>query len=60
MHPTLTYQLQKAITQERLHSAALTQRARFAQVDRRPRLAAEMRQPSRRGFRSLLGLLGPL
>jgi hypothetical protein len=58
MHPTLTYQLQKAITQERLHNAALTQRARLAHIDRWPRPA--VRQPSHRGFRFVLGLLGLL
>jgi hypothetical protein len=60
MHSMLTYEVQKAITQERLHNAALTQRNRLAQVDRRPRLAAGVRLPSHRGFRSVLGLLGLL
>ena len=60
MHPTLTYEVQKAITQERLYNAALAQRARLAQVDRRPRLAAGVRRPSHRGFRFVLGLLGLL
>jgi hypothetical protein len=60
MHPTLTYELQKAITQERLHHAALTQRARLAQADRQPRLAAGARLLSHRRFRLVLGLLGLL
>jgi hypothetical protein len=60
MHPTLTYEVQKAITQERLHNAALTQWTRLERVDRRPRVAAEARQPSHRGFRAVLGLLGLL
>jgi hypothetical protein len=60
MHPTLTYEVQKAIAQERLHNAALQQRTRLPRVDRRPRLATEMGQPSHRGFRALLGLLGVL
>jgi hypothetical protein len=58
MHPALTYQLQKAITQERLQNAALTQRARLAQVGHGPRLAAGVRWPSHRGFRFVLGLRG--
>jgi hypothetical protein len=58
MHPALTYELQKSITQERLHNAALTRRARLAQVNRRPRLAAGVRLPSHRGFRFVLGLRG--
>ena len=60
MHPTLTYEVQTAITQERLHNAALTQRTRLPRVDRRSRLADEVRQPSHRGFRAVLGLLGLL
>ena len=60
MHPALTYEVQKAIIQERLHNAALTQRTRLAEVDRRPRLAAEKGQPCRRGFRAVVGLLGLL
>jgi hypothetical protein len=60
MHPTLTYELQKAITQERLHNAALTQRARLAQNDRLPLLAAGVRLPSHRGFRFVLGPRGLL
>jgi hypothetical protein len=60
MHPTLTYEVQKAITQERLQDAALAQRTRLPRVNRRPRLAAEVRQSSHRGFRVLLGLLGLL
>jgi hypothetical protein len=59
MHPTLTYEVQKAITQERLHNAALTQRTRLAQLDRRPRLAG-VRLPSHRSFRAVVGLLGLL
>jgi hypothetical protein len=58
MHPALTYELQKTITQERLQNAALTQRARLAQVDRRPRRAAGLRWPTHRGFRYVLGLRG--
>jgi hypothetical protein len=58
MHPTLTYEVQKAITQERLHNATLTQQARLALVDRGPRLAAGVRQPSHRSFRAVWGLLG--
>jgi hypothetical protein len=58
MHPTLTYEVQKAITQERLHNAALTQRTRLAQLDRRPRPAAGVRLPSHRSFRAVVGLLG--
>ncbi len=60
MHPTLTYEVQKATTQERLHNAALKQRARLAQVERQPRLAAGMRQPPHRSFRFVVGLLGLL
>ena len=60
MHPTLTYEVQKAITQERLHNAALAQRTRLPRVDRRPWLAAGVRPPSHRGFRAVLGLLGLL
>ncbi len=60
MHPTLTYEVQKAITQERLHNAAMAQRTRLAQVDRRPRLATGVRLPSHRSFRAVVGLLGLL
>ena len=60
MHPALTYELQKAITQERLHDAALARRTRLARLDRRPRLTAAMRLPLHRGFRPVLGLLGLL
>lgn len=60
MHPAITYEVQKAITQERLHNAALTQRTQLQRADRRPRLAAGVRPPSHRGLRSVLGLLGLL
>jgi hypothetical protein len=60
MHPTLTYEVQKAITQERLRNAALTQRTRLPRADRQPRPAAEVRRTSHRGFRAVLGLLGLL
>jgi hypothetical protein len=60
MHPTLTYEVQKAITQERLHSAALAQRTRLPRANRRQRPAAEVRPPLRRGFRAVLALVGLL
>ena len=60
MHPTLTYEVQKAITQERLHDAAVAQRTRPERDDRRPRLAAGVRLRSNPGFRAVLGLLGLL
>jgi hypothetical protein len=60
MHPTLTYEVQKAITQEKLQNAALTQRTRVERVARRPRVAGEAPQPAHRGFRAALGLLGLL
>jgi hypothetical protein len=60
VHPTLTYEVQKAITQERLHNAALAQRTRLPRDDRQPRLTAELRRPLHRGFRAVLGLLGLL
>jgi hypothetical protein len=60
MHPTLTYEVQKAITQEKLHNAALAQRTRLERDDRPPRLAAGARLRSNPGFRTVLGLLGLL
>lgn len=60
MHPTLTYELQKAMTQERLYNAAVAQRTRLERDDRRPRLAAAARLRSNPGFRAVLGLLGLL
>ena len=60
MHSTLTYEVQKAITQERLHNAALAQRTRLERDDRRPRLAPGVRLPLHRGFRTVLGQLGLL
>ncbi len=60
MHPTLTYEVQKAITQERLNDAALAQRTRLLHVNRRPRLAAAVRLPLQGRFRAALGLLGLL
>jgi hypothetical protein len=58
MHPTLTYEVQKAITQERLHTAAVAQRTRLDRDGRRPRLATGARLPSRSGFRAVLRPLG--
>ena len=60
MHPTLTYEVQKAITQERLHNAAVAHRTQLKRDDRRPRLAAGARLRSNPGFRAVLGLLGLL
>jgi hypothetical protein len=60
MHPTLTYEVQKAITQERLHNAAAAQRTRLDRDGRRPRLAIGVRLPSRSGFRAVRGPLGLL
>jgi hypothetical protein len=60
MHPTLTYEVQKAITQERLHNAAVAQRTRLDRDGRRPRLATGVRLRSNPGFRAVLGLLGLL
>ena len=60
MHPTLTYEVQKAITQERLHNAAAAQRTRLERDDRQPRLAVGARVRSNPGFRAVLGLLGLL
>jgi hypothetical protein len=60
MHPTLTYEVQKAITQERLHNAAVMQRTRLQRDDHRPRRAAGARLRSTPVFRAVLGLLGLL
>ena len=60
MHSALTYEVQKAITQERLHKAAMAQRTRLERDDRRQRLAAGARLRSNPGFRAVLGLLGLL
>jgi hypothetical protein len=60
MHPALTYEVQKATTQERLHNAAVAQRTRLDRDERRPRPAAGVRLPSRSRFRAALGLLGLL
>ena len=57
MHSALTHEVQKAITQERLHNAAVAQRTRLERDDR-PRLAAGARRRSNPGFRAALGLLG--
>ena len=58
MHSMLTYEVQKAIAQERLHNAAVAQRTRLERDDRRPRLAAGARRRSNPRFRAVLGLLG--
>jgi hypothetical protein len=60
MHPALTYEVQKAITQERLHNAAIAQRTPLERDDRRPRRATGARLRSNPGFRAVLGLLGLL
>lgn len=60
MHPTLTYEVQKAITQEWLHNAELAQRTQLERDDRRPRLSGGARLRSKPGFRAVLGLLGLL
>jgi hypothetical protein len=60
MHSTLTYEVQKAITQERLHNAAVARRTRLERDDARPRPGAGARLRSNPGFRAVLGLLGLL
>jgi hypothetical protein len=60
MHPTLTYEVQKAITQEKLHNAAVAQRTRLERHDRRRGIAARVHLPVHRNFRAVLGLLGLL
>jgi len=58
MHSTLTYEVQKAIAQERLHNAAAAQRTRLERDDRQPRLAVRARVRSNLGLRAVLGVLG--
>jgi hypothetical protein len=60
MHSMLTYEVQKAVTQDRLHNAAVAQRTRLERDDRRPRLAAGARRRPNPGLRAVLGLLGLL
>jgi hypothetical protein len=60
MHSMVTYEVQKAITQDKLHNAGVPQRARLERDDRRPRRAAGARRRSTPGFRAVLGLLGLL
>jgi hypothetical protein len=58
MHSPLTYEVQKAITQERLHSVAVAQRTQLERDARWPRRPAGARLHSNPGFRAVLGLLG--
>jgi hypothetical protein len=44
MHPTLAYELQKTIIEERLRNATLAQQHRLEATENKPRVAARLRR----------------